>query len=215
MAGFSYIRSLNGTKDVMRRSNSPNDGLIAVVSQAFVKGQALAFTSGKLALAGVSAVVEYICDETKTTVAANEELLAAIKVDQGLFKVAFTPLIAVAAAGSNSTATQAICPASAGSTGDMVGGLVYFPTTGEIRMITANTYGGGNVTLTFAKATARAITTGDTVTACTIGPGIKGVKLNATSDGLDNTLAGASGGKINIYRVDIIKRIAEVWFAAS
>lgn len=207
MAGFAWVKSLNGTRDVRR-----TDEVVAAASTTFVKGDALKFTSGKLALAGTTDTVEYISDQTLTTSSATEDYLDVIKVDGNVFEVGFTPLINDGACSSGST-TTALTALTDGSTSDLVGGLVYCKELDETRIITANTYSSNVVTITVGKAFSRAITSSDTVRVVPFGYGSKAVRLSG-EDGISTTIAGATGGKVAIYKVDMKKKTAQVFFVS-
>lgn len=205
MAGFSWVKSLTGTRDIRRTGH-----VIAAVSTTFTKGDALKFTGGKLAAAGTTDVVEYIADATKTTAASDEETLDVIKVDGNLFLVSFTPLLNDIAVNSGST-TTALAALTDGTSDDLKGGLVYCKETGDTRIITANTYSSNVVTITVGKAFSRALTSSDTIRVVPFGYGSKAVQLSGAST-IATTRAAATGGKVAIYGVSMAKKQAEVFF---
>lgn len=223
--GCKWKKSLGGQRDIRRsalasgNANGSYGGVPAAASTTFNAGDPLKFTNGKLAVAGTTDLPLYVCDipvgQSLVTAATDEKVLPVINVQQQVFEMQFTPLIDAGACGSNSTATQAIAVLTAGSSSDLVGGLVYSHSTDEVRVITANTYSGGNVTLTVAGAFAKALTTGDKISVVPFGFGSTAVRLTGTTGAvaLDATIAGASGGHANIYSVNMKKKIAEVFFA--
>jgi len=112
-----------------------------------------------------------------------------------------TPLLNRVAAGSNSTASQAIC-AYGGSTGDFTGGIVYLPEQDWQGVITSSAVSGGNVTLVFAPAAPRACTTGDTVSAVPLAVGSL-IKFASSSPqlGLSNAVADVGAGNALVRKI--------------
>lgn len=209
---FTWVKSLNGTRDVIREGNA-RSRLVMGASLTITKGDALKFTNGKLAKIAATDLAEYVALETKTSASATEDAIKVVSVSGSLFEVGFTPLANDVAAASNSTATAAIC-ALAGSNSDLVGGLLYCKELDETRVITANTYGGGNCTFTVGLAFSRAITTGDTVRAVGFGFGTTALKGDSTNphSNISNVAADVTGGKIAVYDVDMAKKKAIVYF---
>lgn len=129
------------------------------------------------------------------------------------YKIRYTPLVNDIAAESNAVTTTIKVALTDGSSSDLVGGYVFIPTTGEFRLITANTYSSNVVTLTVA-ATLRAITTGDTVRIIGFGPGDAAVQFGATnpSRNISNVIAELASGKITVHEVDPRNKFAIVSF---
>ena len=68
VGGFFWKRSLGGERDIRRsplgsgNANGYHGGLPGAVSTTFTHGDALKFANGKLAAAGTTDTVQYICD---------------------------------------------------------------------------------------------------------------------------------------------------------
>lgn len=73
-----------------------------------------------------------------------------------------TPVLNGVATQSNANANNVVLPSAAGATNDLVGYYVTILDTGENRTITANTYSGGNVTITLSSPFSSTISTGKT-----------------------------------------------------
>lgn len=205
---FTFIRSRDGNTDIIR------DDLQLKVSGVAAIGDGLEFTNGKLQRCNAQAdTPEYVAIEAATATSTSLTTLKVIEVGRSVFQVAITPLVDALTASSGST-TTAVCVLSAGSTDDMVGGTVYIKETNEHRIISGNTYSGGNVTFTWIEPTARAVASGDTVSAVPYGPGTRALKLNSSTpySGLSNAIADITGGNARVRKVDLKNKKVDVYF---
>jgi hypothetical protein len=107
------------------------------------------------------------------------------------------------ACNSNSTLNTIVFPDASGSTGDILGGQIYVTTLQQQFTILTDTVSAMVRTVTVAPLPSRAVTTGDSIIAVGWSAGATGVQFNATSppQAISNTVAGKSGGNINIIQV--------------
>lgn len=207
MAGpkFEWFASHFGNSDVVSRVKYQIAPSITVL-----KGQPLTFgANGKLALSTVAQVVDAIAGEDATSTATSITKIS-IKNRIGLWKSILACITGATtdpfctAAGSTTTAKFLT---AGGTTGDMIGGIVYFPLTGEIRVITANTYSSTEATVTWVEPIAVATATTSVIRVSILGPGDKTAQLAATGGAVGGALvADKTSGKVAVYEVDIVSR---------
>lgn len=205
---FTYIRSRDGNTDIIR------DDLQLKVSGTCSIGDALEFASGKLQRASAQDdTPEYVALEAATATSTSLTTVKVIEVGRSVFQVGITPLLNESTCSSGST-TTAVCTMSAGSSNDMVGGVVYIKDTNEHRIISANSYGGGNVTITWVEPTSSAVASGTVISAVPYGPGTRALKLNSSTpySGLSNAIADITGGSARVRKVDLKKKVVDVYF---
>lgn len=138
----------------------------------------------------------------------NEQVLAVRCAGNGLkFRVDLagtgaTPYRNVVAASANST-LNSILFLDAGATGDILGGQIYVTTLQQQFTILTDVVSGGTRTVTVAPLPSRAVTTGDSIIAVGYSAGATGIQFNATAppQAISNTVAGKTGGNINIEDV--------------
>lgn len=206
MAGrnFTWFESFFGNTDVRTRVKHQ-----IAPSLTVLKGQPLTIgANGKLALSTAAQVVDYIAEEDAISLSTSLTSIPVISAGKG-FGVWTSPLQLITGttdpnctvAGSTTTATFAC---TAGSTNDMIGGLVYFPLSGEVRKITANTYSGGNCTITWIEPIATAPTTSTPIRVNVFGHGDKAIQLRSTGGAIGGGLIGdKTGGKITCYEISM------------
>lgn len=208
MAGFSFSKSRDNNTDVIR------DDLQIAASATVTAGDALEFSNGKLQRCNAQAdTPEYIALEGATSTSTSLTTIKVQEIGRSTSYVAHTPLINDVAVNSGST-TTVLCALTDGSSSDMVGGVVYFPEQDLHRIITANTYSSNVVTITFVEPLPRAAAAGDTVRATAFGPGTRAVKLDSSNPhkAVSSARADVSGGSVRIRKVDLKKRVLEVYF---
>ena len=113
------------------------------------------------------------------------------------------PLKNLIACAANSTVNQ-IAFLDTGSTGDLLGGQIWVDTLNKQFTITADVLNSGTRTVTIiGDLPTSAITTGSSIMAVPWSQGFQGVKFNATnpSRGIDTSVAGSTGGHVNIEGV--------------
>jgi hypothetical protein len=112
------------------------------------------------------------------------------------------PVDEVAADATSTTSAVVVTHGTTTSNGDFTGGTLFC--NGEQRTITSSTYSGGKHTFNLNKPLT-SIATGDLVTVVPFAKGTRGVKLSAGASaahrGIDPSVAGKSGGKVNIEEV--------------
>jgi hypothetical protein len=197
-------------------------------SVTMLKGDALKLdTTGRLILCTATDKALYISAQAMTSTAGTAgnstdfsrplvfpagKGLVPYEVDLALL------LDAVIAASAGSTVT-CILPCGAGSTNDLIGSVVYSYATDEHRLITANTYGGGNVTITVLEpwTSAYAAPAGDKFAVNSFGPVDAALNFGGTrvaggvAPGVAGTLA-RTGGNITCISVSVSKKVAVVTF---
>ena len=101
-----------------------------------------------------------------------------------------------------------------GAAGDSTGGVIYVAEFGQSRLITNDAYSAGVHTYTINTPflqgqTAVAATAGNTATVLPFGPGVIGIKFNATTSPqfIDTTVAGKTGGYLKCEEVHFEDRI--------
>lgn len=104
---------------------------------------------------------------------------------------------------SANTLASTVVFADSGSSGDLLGGQIYITTLQQQSTIITDVVASGVRTVTVSPAFTRAVTTGDSIIAVPWSAGFEGVKFNATlpSQGIDTSVAGKTGGNINIEGV--------------
>jgi hypothetical protein len=202
---FVWFESFFGNTDVRTRVKHQLAPSITVA-----KGDPLTIgANGKLALSTVAQVVDYIAAEGATSTATSITTIGVISTGKG-FGVwkALLNLITGATdpfcTGAGST-TTAVFLTAGGSSNDMIGGVVYFPLTGEVRKITANTYSSTTATITWIEPVAVATSTTTVLRVSVLGVGDKAIQLSATGGNAGGALIGdKTGGKLTCYELDII-----------
>lgn len=212
---FQWVRSLAGGRDLERKS-------IQLDSSATVqKGDLLVFTSGKVKRAATqTALINFVCSCPQLPAAGLVADAAVtvlktpvIPVFGGIFSVAIVPLVLAVNTVSAGSTTSATCPQTAGSNSDMVGGTVYFPEQDAERIITSNTYSGGNIVIGWSEALTRAVAVGDSVRAVAYARG-SSPKLHASTpySAISNVAADNTGGKLVIWDIDLKNKSVELYF---
>lgn len=220
MAGqaFKWIESFFGNTDCVKRQK-----VLMAPSQAIVKGQALKLdTSGRVTAATSAAVVDFIAAEDATSTSTSNTYMKVISAgkgldiwEAGLNLITGATDVLCTATGSTTTATFAC---TAGSSSDMIGGEILFVLTGDVRRITANTYGGGNCTVTFVTPLTYTPGVTTTIRVSAIGPGDKLTQLDQNTP---STLVGGAvigdktGGKVSCWELDIKKKVGRFTFNPS
>lgn len=203
MAGFRFFASRAGTRDIMRE--------VQIAASATVqKGDALEFVSGKAKRVNAAAdTVRCIAAEDATSTATSLTKIPVIDVFGAIFETDITPLLDDVAI-SASTTTTITAAMSAGATDDLVGGIVY--ANGLHRIISGNTYGGGNVVITVLEAFPSAPT--GNVRLVPFGYGTVANKLHASTmyNAISTAIADISGGTVAIHDVLLDKKVARVYF---
>lgn len=214
MSGFSWVKSVDGRRDIIKR-------LQVGASATIVKGDALEFTDGKVKRVSAAAdVVQFIALEDAVTSSTDLTFINCVQAagSGGIFKVGITPLVNTTAnSGSTTTALVALTD---GSSSDLVGGYIWVSSAGSTkvsqRIITANTYSGNVVTVTWVEPLSQAVASGDTVRIVPFGLSEAAVKLHAST--FYNTLSvvrgDETGGKVSIYEVDLPNNEVLVTFAS-
>lgn len=213
---YTWFQSFFGNTDVVARVKHQ-----LAPSTTVAKGDALSLgANGKLSLAAVGGVVDYIAAEDATSTATSLTFIKVISAGKGLgIWKALLNLITgasdVLCTASGST-TTAVFACTAGSSNDMIGGVIYFPASGEHRKITANTYGGGNCTVTWIEPIAAATTTSTYCRVSAIGVGDKTVQLAAAGGAPGGAAIGdKTSGKVTVYELDIINKTGYFTFNPS
>jgi hypothetical protein len=214
--GFELIGEQFSTSNLLER-------LPSVASTQYNKNDALYLSaSGSLGLLSqVTATVKcthvYVNMFTSTpllrpaaadlSTTLNEQILAVRCAGTGMnFKTNLVnnavPYRNNIACNSNST-LNTIVFTDAGSTGDILGGQIYVTTLQQQFTILTDTVSTGVRTVTVAPLPSRAVTTGDSIIAVGWSAGATGIQFNATSppQAISNTVAGKTGGNINIIQV--------------
>lgn len=205
---FTFIRSRDGNTDIIR------DDLQLKVSGVAAVGDLLEFASGKLQRCNAQAdTPEYVAVEAATATSTSLTTLKVIEVGRSVFQTAITPLINDVTASSGST-TTAVFTMGAGSSDDLVGGTIYIKELDAHRIISANTYGGGNCTVTFIEPLTRAVASGDTVRLVPFGPGTRALKLDSSNphSTVSVAIADITGGSARVRKVDLKKKVVDVYF---
>lgn len=205
MAGANFKKSAIGGSDLVFKD------LQLAASTTVVAGSMLKESGGELAIASGTNNVHYVAQEAGASSTDDIVKVAVIPAGNKLsvWEIGITPLLDDAVASSGST-TTAVATLSSGSSDDLVGGTVFV--NGEQRVISANTYGGGNVTITVAEPFSRAVASGDLVRMVPYGVGFD-IRLHASSGtAVLNTIAGASGGQVHVRKVDLKRKKIEVVF---
>ena len=152
-------------------------------------------------------------------------LVACIEGNEALwFKTYLTgvavPVINLAACNTNASTTSVLITAG-GAAGDSTGGVIYVAEFGQSRLITNDAYSAGVHTYTINTPflqgqTAVAATAGNTATVLPFGPGVIGIKFNATTSPqfIDTTVAGKTGGYLKCEEVHFEDRIPYVLLSA-
>lgn len=213
---FSWFASFFGNTDVFTRVSHQLAPSITVL-----KGQALTLgANGKLALSTVAQVVDYIAMEDATSTATSITRIKVVHAGKGLaiWKSQFTPLTGATDpyCTSAGTTTTAIFLTAGGSDSDMIGGVLYFPDSDEVRRITANTYASTTMTATWVEPLTAATTTSTHVRASIFGIGDKAIQMEATGGGVGSSVIGKkTGGKLTCYEQDLKNNTAYVTFNPS
>lgn len=207
MIGFEYRETLWGNKD-KRIKLQMKDGI------TITKGDALGFTAGKLDAPAATAFIEFIAAETKTAASGAIVEINVVPTAGIIWQVKYTPLVNGLSCASNASTTTVKCALADGSTGDMVGGMVYIPELDQARFITANTYSSNVVTITVAEAFSTAPTTTHTAKVIGFGPSTATLKLDGSTPKVtvSNVRADLTGGHVSIHKVDPKNSIAQVLF---
>lgn len=115
------------------------------------------------------------------------------------------PPINAQAADATSTAAAPVVAIALGGDGanDFQNGTLFC--NGEQRTISASAFGAGKHTFTLNQSLSAAPAAGDLVTVVPFSHGVKGVKLAAASpwQGIDTSVGGKTGGKVDIERVSL------------
>jgi hypothetical protein len=210
MAGFEFVRSVGGQRDIPVKRQM-------VASGTITKGDGLEFSSGKLQRANAQTDKPlFIAAEDATSTSTSQTLVAMYPhgAGQNIFRVAFTPLVDGLACQSNASTTTVKVALTDGSSSDLVGGLVYVVELDQYRVITANTYSSNVVTITVAEAFTTAPTTTHTCRVVPFGFGTTALKLDSSNPhkAISNAIADLTGGNVRIWDVDMKRKVAEVVF---
>lgn len=205
---FNFHKSRVGDCDIIREDRQLGASLTVLA------GDLLQESNGKLIFATAAGTPRFLALEDKTSGATDIVFIKVLDLSLCLLKHGITPLLDEAAvvSGTTTTVTAAL---SAGSTNDLVGGVVYLKEQDAHRIITANTYGSGNVVITFLEPLDRAPVAGEKVSMVPFGPSDQAVKLASSNPqrNISTAIADLSGGKMAVEEVrldkkDIICRVA-------
>lgn len=214
---FTYWGSYFGNSDLDVGFNKQ-----IAASATVLKGQPLTLAAiGKLGLSTVAQIVDYIWDDADTT-STSTSLTTGKVIPAGkgvvIWKAALNLItgasdVLCTVTGSTTTATFAC---TAGSSNDMIGGVIYLPYSDEPRLISANTYSGGNCTVTWIEPVAVAPTTATYIRVSCIGPGDKAVQLSATGGTAGGAvIADKTGGKLSVFRLKLSEKYGLFTFNAT